>query len=404
MRTSRLSILLLIPALGLGLVACGEGAPKAGNPGATGGGNWGGPGTGGSGSGGSTGGGSGGGSGNNATLTFGGASAASPSSPTAVAVQWDPAVLTAEGGDEVVYDVYRADNEAMTGETLAGTTSPAVDSFLDSGLTQGQTHFYRVAARTTESALLEEPSDVVSAHLPAQPTGTPVDYATDIAPLWSRVGKDGVTTCLDCHDGVIAKPDFRTWEGVMIGVGTSGAPDSFVSPGLGEPSWRELVDRIKSYPGALPSHRMWISQVADFEAALIPWIDEGATDSADTTLPSFDEDDLADPALYAVEEVGATRIGVRFPHGQDPESVPYGPQSFDHLRYEIFGGETSNTINWDTPVKKIPRNTFALTDDSYVSLFDWIPDQGVFVVRAKDWFGNTTISEVELVFERGTVD
>ena len=169
---------------------------------------------------------------------------------------------------------------------------------------------------------------------------------------------------------------------------------------MGEPSWRELIDRIKSYPGALNSHRMWVSQVADFEAALIPWIDEGATDAGDTTIPTFDETELGNTALYAVEEVGATRIGVRFPHAMDPESVPYGPQSFDHLRYEVYAGETSNTIDWETPIKKVPRNTFPLTDDSYVALFDWFPSTGVFVVRAMDWFDNTTISEVELNFER----
>lgn len=400
MRTHKILALILAPTLAL--ASCGGGGTSStgASGGAAGGGSWGGPGAG-SGGGGN---GGGGGGGNTATLTFNGPSDAAPTAIEEIAVSWDPAILTASTGDDVLYDVYRADNEAMTGELLLGTTTVGVSSYVDSGLTQGETYFYRVAARTTESGLVEEPEGVVSANLPVQPTGTPIDYSTSIAPLWSRLGSDGVTTCLDCHDGGIAKPDLQSWEGVMIGMGTSAAPDSFVTPGLGTASWRDLINRVLSHPGAISSHRMWQSQVADYEAALVPWIDEGATEAPDTTIPEFNAADLADADKYAVEGTTGIRVAVRFPHANDPESMPYGPQSFDHLRYSIYAGETANTIDWSKQFRGIPRSSFPNSDESYVLLFDWAPNTGVFVVRASDWFNNTTISEVELHFERAAVN
>jgi len=113
---------------------------------------------------------------------------------------------------------------------------------------------------------------------------------------------------------------------------------------------------------------------------------------------------LADPDKYTVEGTTGIRVAVRFPHASDPESMPYGPQSFDHLRYSIFAGETSNTIDWSSQFRGVPRNSFPTSDDSYILLFDWAPNTGVFVVRASDWFTNTTVSEVELHFERAAVN
>ena len=398
MRTHKILALILAPTLAL--ASCGGGTSSTGaSGGASGSGSWGGPGAG---SGGGNNG--GGGGGNTATLTFGGPSDAAPTAIETVAVTWDPAILTAATGDDVLYDVYRADNAAMTGELLLGTTTVGVSSYIDAGLTQGQTYFYRVAARTTESGLVEEPEGVVSANLPLQPTGTPIDYTTAVAPIWLRLGSDGVTTCLDCHDGAIAQLDLRTWEGLMIGMGTPTAPDSFVTPGFGEASWKDLVSRVLSHPGALNSHKMWVSQIADFQAALTPWIDEGATEAPDTTVPEFNAADLADTNKYTVEGTTGIRVAVRFPHAIDPESTPYGPQSFDHLRYSIFAGETSNTIDWSSRFRGVPRSSFPTSDESYVLLFDWAPNTGVFVVRASDWFTNTTVSEVELHFERAAVN
>lgn len=396
MRTHKILALILAPSLAL--ASCGEGkGGGAGVGGGAAGGTWGGPGSG-------SGGGSNGGGGGSATLTFAGPSDASPTAVDTIAVTWDPAILTASTGDDVIYDVFRADNEAMTGELLLGTTSPGVSSYIDGGLANGMTYFYRVAARTTESGLVEEPQIVVSSNLPMQPSGTPIDYATTVEPLWSRLGNDGVTTCLDCHDGGIAKPDLRTWEGVMIGMGTPAAPDSFVTPGLGTASWRDLVNRIKSHPSAISAHKMWLSQVTDFENTLVPWIDEGATEAGDTMIPEFDPADLANADLYAVEDRGNNRVAIRFPHATDLESQPYGPQSFDHLAYYVFAGETSNTIDWSSQYRTVGRSTFPTSDDSFVLLFDWTPNTGTFVVRAVDWFGNISVSEVELNFERASAN
>ncbi|MAW60691.1 MAG: hypothetical protein CMJ94_07640 [Planctomycetes bacterium] len=395
MRTSTIFALILAPCLAL--ASCGgEGSGRGGAGGAAGGGTWGGPGSG-------SGGGSGGGGGT-ATLTFAGPKDASPTATDTVAITWDPAVLTAATEDEVLYDVFRADNEAMTGELLIGTTSPGVSSFLDSGLANDATYFYRVIARTTESGLVEEPEVVVSSNLPRQPTGTPIDYSATVEPLWSRLGNDGVTTCLDCHDGTVAKPDLQSWEGVMIGMGTPAAPDTWVTAGMGVASWRDLVNRIRSHPSAMPAHRMWLSQVTDYENTLVPWVDEGATEAADLTPPEFDPADLANSDLYMVEDRGNNRVAIRFPHAMDLESQPYGPQSFDHLTYLVFAGETSNTIDWSSQFRTVANNTFPTSDDSFVLIFDWPANTGTFVVRAADWFGNVSISEVELNFERASVN
>lgn len=391
-RLNNLLNLIAILLIAVALPSCDEGgAPAGGVGGATGGGSWGGPGSG-------TGGGGGGGGGGG-TLTFDGPTDASPASTTSVAVTWNAAATTAATGSNVVYDVFRADNVDMIGEILIGTTAPGVTSLVDDGLAPGTTSFYRVVARN-EDGQTSEPETIVSSHLPTQPTGTPLDYATDVEPLWSRLGSDGVTTCLTCHDGTNAQLDLRSWDGLMTGIGTPAAPDTFVTPGLGEDSWRELIRRILSHNTVLPDHRKWQTQVADYEAALVPWINEGATQAADTEIPEFDEADLANSDLHRAEDVNGDRVGLLFPHAMDPESVPFGPRNFDHLRYIVYAGETSNTIDWDKPARKVQRDTFPLGDDAFQLVFDWLPDTGVFVVRAVDFFGNESINEVEVELDR----
>ena len=102
--------------------------------------------------------------------------------------------------------------------------------------------------------------------------------------------------------------------------------------------------------------------------------------------PEFDPADLANADLYNVEDRGNNRVAIRFPHATDLESQPYGPQSFDHLAYYVFAGETSNTIDWSSQYRTVGRSTFPSSDDSFVLLFDWTPNTGTFVVRAVDWF------------------
>jgi len=399
MSVNKLLALGLIVGLSIGLGACPEGGTKGGGGigGATGGSAWGGPGTG-SGGGGNGGGGNGGG-GNAASLTFAGPTDAAPTAIDSIAVNWNPAVLSNSSSD-VIYDVFRAASEDMAGELLAGTTAPNVSSFVDSALASG-TYFYRVAARTLEG-LSDEPGEVVSANIPTQPNTTPIDYATTVEPLWSRVGSDGVTTCLTCHDssGAISTVDLTSYDGLLTGVGTAGAPDSFITPGQGDASFRELISRLRSDPASLPDHRMWQSQAADYEAILVPWIDQGATRAADDMPPSFDAAALADEAQYTAGSIGATRIAVRIPHASDPETDWFAPQTFDQLSYFVFGGETLNTIDWDNPVKKLQRNSFPLADQTFDIFFDWFPNTGVFVVRPVDYIGNTGVNGVPVYFER----
>jgi hypothetical protein len=394
MHSNKLIALIFALSTALPLASC-DNTARSGLDigGSTGGSTWGGPGTGG--------GGSGGGGGSTATLTFEGPDSASPTSTTAVSVVWNAAILTAALGDDLVYDVFRDTAADMLGETLAGTTAVGELSMVDEDLASGQTYFYRVVARTAE--LSSDNVDVVSAHLPTVPA-TPMDYMIDIDPLWSRLGNDGITSCLDCHDGTNAVMDLRTWEGLQIGVGTASAPDSFVSPGFGEDSFRDAVARLLSHTGSLNSHKMWASQAVDYQTDLEPWIDQGATSESDLTVPTFSEADLLNGALYNVAEATATRVTVTFPHALDPESEPYAPHAFDHLKYLIYAGPDSNSIDWDTPVKKIPRGAFPLADSSFSITFNFADAVGTFVVRAVDFSDNESLNEIEIVLERAPVE
>jgi hypothetical protein len=394
MHSNKLLALIFALSTALPLASC-DNTARSGLDigGSTGGSTWGGPGTGG--------GGTGGGGGGTATLTFDGPTDASPTSSTAVSVTWNAAVLTVALGDDLVYDVFRDTAVDMLSETLVGTTAVGELSMLDESLASDQTYFYRVVARTAE--LSSDNVDVVSAHLPAVPP-TPMDYMTDIDPLWARLGNDGITTCLDCHDGTNAVMDLRTWEGLQIGVGTPSAPDSFISPGFGAESFRDAVARLVSHTSSLNSHKMWASQAVDYKTALEPWIDQGATQETDLSSPTFSTADLQNSALYNVVESTATRITLTFPHALDPESVPYAPQAFDHLRYLVYAGPDSNSIDWDTPIKKVPGGLFPLADPSLSFTFNYAEPGGTFVVRALDFSGNESLNEIEIVLERTAVE
>ena len=134
---------------------------------------------------------------------------------------------------------------------------------------------------------------------------------------------------------------------------------------------------------------------------LIPWIDEGATETPDTTPPTFDPAELANPDLHSVEILDSDSVRVAFPHAMDPESMPYvANMPGDHLEYRIYGGMDSNSIDWDNPLRVINRLYFPLWKDSFEANVDWVHDYGVFVVRAVDLIGNQSLAEFELSVER----
>ncbi len=391
MQRHAFSFLLLFSALALG--ACdpgpsGLGGGLGGGFGSgAGGSNWGGPGTD-----------DGGGGGTTPTLTFDGPINADPATPTSVAVQWHAASVNTSTPEAIAYDVFRADAVDMLSESLIATVDDGATSFVDSNLTDGQTYFYRVVARTTD--LASDNADVVSAHLPQIPAAG-LDYATTIEPLWSMFDHSGTYTCLDCHDGVNAKLDLTSWEGLVIGVGSADYPNSFIIPTQGRASFSEGIRRLLSYPKAMVAHRRWRYAQPVYDTNLVQWINEGAQPEPDVTPPTFDAADFADPAKFSIEIFNDERFKLRFPHASDPESTPYiNNTPGDHLEYLIYGGMDSNSIDWENPLRKVRRLHFPHWKPKYEISVLWPHDHGVFVVRAVDLLGNQSLEEAELVIER----
>ncbi len=340
--------------------------------------------------GGGAGGGAGGGGG---ALAFQGPTSATPTSQTAIVVDWLLATLNGNASNAVIYDVFRSTDAALSDEVLVSSQAGGSSSFHDTLLATGTTYFYRVMAKA-EDGQSTDAGALASSHLPTIPPAA-LDYVTDVEPLWSLLGNDGLTTCLDCHDGTNAVMDLRAWEGLMVGVGTQAAPDSFVIPGEPGKSFQRAISRIVGDPLVRAMHKNWNTQGGIYEAGLNPWIEQGATAVADSTVPVFAPADLASSALYNVARVDAAQVAVTFPHASDPESEPYDPNGLDHLRYHIYGGSGSNSIDWATTVAVVTRNSFATTDPSFTVQFAW-SGGGVFVVRAADHNLNEGLNELEL--------
>lgn len=318
-----------------------------------------------------------GGGGTPPTIDFAGPTDAAPASYTSIAVQWNAAVVTNPLPGIIYYDVYRAESAGMASEILAATISDGALSMVDSGLADDTTYFYRVLARTDEVA--SDNADVVSANLPATvPTG--MEYATTVEPLWSRLDDTGTYTCLTCHDSnaSIAKMDLTSWEGLVIGIGTAAKPKSFVIPTFGKQSLLNALTRIQDHSLSLAYHKLWRSQAAAFQAGLMPWIDEGATEFPDTTAPEFNPVDLADASLHFLTQNGANKVTLNFPHASDPESEPFLNLAADHLEYHVFVGLDSNSIDWGTPAAKVKRLYFKNENATFAVNVNWAHNTGVF--------------------------
>ena len=82
-------------------------------------------------------------------VNFSGPQASSPISSTKVVISWLDASNTAgDPPSSIIYRVYRSTALDLSDETLVGTTSPGITSFVDDGLSDkgNQTYFYRVVA------------------------------------------------------------------------------------------------------------------------------------------------------------------------------------------------------------------------------------------------------------------
>lgn len=341
---------------------------------------------------GSTGGGSTGGS---VTLTFPGALDARPTGDDTVRVEWS--VATNSAGDPASamrYSVYRATTRDLSDEVLIVDRGTG-NSLDDAGLIDDITYFYRIEAHdpagNTESA-----ATAVSAHLPWLPP-TPIDYATQVEPLWfTVVASDGKTVCVDCHDA--SQPygflSLATWERVIIGTGTPDKPDGLIIEGDGERSAQQFEDAYFG-PNAPREHWGWRFRREFFLPETAMWINEGALSEPDLSRPEFDFVDMQNKARYSATDNGDGTVFVNFPHAWDPESQPLRKLA-DHLKYHVYGGPDSNSIDWRNPVAVLDRYQFPWEEQTAGVLFDWAYPTGVFVVRAYDYTRNASLNEREV--------
>lgn len=361
-----------------------------------------------------------GGSGDDITVNFAGPQAATPISSTKVVVSWlDASNSAGDPASSMTYEVYRSSALTLADETLIGTTSPGVTSYVDSGLAGNgnQTYFYRVVALDVfENESVN--NTVVSAHPPASVVSGTLNFTDDVLPLFSLEGDtvlpgpEANITCLDCHipsGGVLAtEADYSTYAGLVIGVGTSSSPDSWLSPGQGTATASEFLNRFWNYPGtpvdAATAHGAsgagYDTKTADLQAfadALKDWANEGGLESEDTERPVMDFTDIGNTTYEASYDLGNDEVTITTFHASDPESQAFWPN--DQLMYRIYGGLTSNTIDWDTPLVETDRNIYAMDSDISIT-FSYSAATGVFVVRAVDFEGNESLNESELEVSR----
>ena len=160
-----------------------------------------------------------------ADILFAGVLSADAINPNEVTVTWADAVLLPNmgGAAGMRYRVYRAldPGTAQLDSALVATTEQGVTSFIDTGLPDNTTLYYRVVAIDTDERF-SLTDQITNARTPAEYGPGTVNYTTDILPLWSTpMPGDAGTTCLTCHTTPgPGSLDLSTLEGVLAGIGT----------------------------------------------------------------------------------------------------------------------------------------------------------------------------------------
>ncbi|TAH37431.1 MAG: hypothetical protein EYC70_10705 [Planctomycetota bacterium] len=335
------------------------------------------------------------GSGDDRPPRFSGIGAADAITPADVTVSWPAArnFSGPPGSSSMIYKIYRAlDAVSVLDESsLIFTTAPGVTVFADRGLPEFTTFYYRVEAVNT-SGLQTETNKVTSARTPSQWMPGLVDYAVHVAPLWDTTSPAG-NACLSCHDGSPAggRLDLGSYAGVMIGTGTSGAPDSFVLVGDGAATWNEFLLRFTSNPLEHVEYDAQPSAIAAMQAPLTAWADEGALEHADGDPPVFEFDNVNNAGKYYGDFTPSGTVSVTFFHAADPESLPFGGDTTGQLEYHVYGGVDGAGIDWLNPAAMTVSND-ARTSSTMTVEFSWPFNTGAFVVRAIDRAGgNVTV-------------
>lgn len=330
-------------------------------------------------------------------VRFLGISTADAINPNEITLAWDGATLvsTGSGAAQMRYHIYRGltPELAQLESSHIATTAPGVVSYVDSGLPDDTTLFYRVVAMDVDERT-SITTEVANAHTP--PTYGPgsIDYTSDILPLWDLpMPGDEATTCLTCHTTPGAgRQDLSTLEGVLAGVGTLVAPDSFVIPYQGEASWSEFISRMAMWPNFF-DHAPYFAEgdgLASMQAPLMAWISEGALAEPDSTPPIFEFGDAGIAGRYFGEFIAHDQVQVTFPHASDPESLPFSGSLAGQIEYAIFAGPDSNRIDWSKPIV-IGTVSLADQDEPTGSVtFEWTESDSVtVVVRPMDASGRS---------------
>lgn len=336
-------------------------------------------------------------------ILFPGVTSADAINPSEVTVTWPNAVIaqTTGGSATMRYRIYRAlDAETvLLDSSLVATTEPGVTSFVDVGLPDNTTLYYRVVALDTDERFSLSTS-VANARTPAEYGPGTIDYTTAILPLWSTEmpGNPG-TTCLTCHTTPGAgRLDLSTLEGALAGLGTLANPDSFIIPYLGEESWAEFLARMTAFPNFF-QHVNYLTApegLAAMEEPLQAWISEGALATPDGLPPIFEFGNEALAGTYFGRFLDFDTVEVTFPHASDPESLPANGSVAGQLEYAVYAGTTSETINWDKPVALIIVDQIQAMNDTVSGTFDWTEsDSLVAIIRPLDASGRSVAFDLE---------
>ncbi|MGB0685008.1 MAG: hypothetical protein ACPGQD_02285 [Planctomycetota bacterium] len=332
-----------------------------------------------------------------ADIVFSGVASADAINSNEVTLSWPDAVLqpTLQGAAGMRYRIYRGLDEAgaLNEGNLVATTEGGVTSFVDSGLPDNTTLFYRVVAVDTDDRLSLS-NKVASARTPAQYGPGLATFGADILPLWSTPmpGNPSVT-CLTCHTTPgPGSLDLSTVEGLLVGIGTSANPDTFVVPYDGASSWSEFIARMSALP-TLFDHLPYFATpdgLLAMEEPLSAWIFEGALTAPDSSPPVFTFSDPQLAGLYFGEFTAFDTVQVTFPHASDPESLPANGSRAGQLEYAIYAGRDSNSIAWDQPIAISTVDANEADDDFLTETFTWTEsDSLVVVVRPLDSSGRS---------------
>ncbi len=331
---------------------------------------------------------------------FEGVGSADAISPTEVVVSWPKAIGGSNSAsNQMRYRIYRGigpsgPTTVLQPTALVHSTGPGelnwVDNDNGAGLPPYTTIYYRVEAIDSDGDVARN-ALVTTARTPSLYQPGSADYFTDVEPLWSTPEPNNPTvTCVSCHDGVNpagGRLDLSTPEGVLAGIGTPSAPDSFIIAYDGDGTWNEFTFRFVQHPVEHGAYFAAPAAIMAFQTPLSSWVLEGALTVPDSTPPVFRFDDIANAGKYHARFIDYQTAEVTWFHADDPESLPATGSTLGQLEYHVYAGSSSETIDWDNPVVDVFSTEKTPSNDTMTATFPWTGNQVTIVVRAFDASG-----------------